>query len=81
MKFKDVLEDLISDERHPKQQDRSGKEIEKRIKDSEQKAMNIFKVVHNKRKIDLSCSMTAGQQVAIITISDITQVKKYEKQK
>lgn len=43
--------------------------------------MSIYKVLHNKRKVDLSCSLTAGQQVAIITLSDITRVKKYEKQK
>lgn len=44
--------------------------------------MNIFKVLHNKRKVDISCSMHANsKEFAVITLSDITRIKKYEKEK
>lgn len=44
--------------------------------------MSIFKVLHNKRKIDISCSLhTSSNEIAIVTLSDITRIKKYEKEK
>lgn len=44
--------------------------------------MNIYKILQNKRKVDIQCSTVDNEQeYAIITLSDITSVKKHEKEK
>lgn len=44
--------------------------------------MSIYKILHNKRKIDISCStFGSANEFAIVTVSDITEIKKIEKEK
>ena len=44
--------------------------------------MNIFKILHNKKKIDVRCStLGTNNEFAIITVSDISEIKNFEKVK
>ena len=44
--------------------------------------MSIYKIIHNKKKIDISCStFGSNNEFAIITVSDISEIKKVEKEK
>lgn len=73
--FKQLLDDFV-------QETHCSSQIQQQSLDHQSKGLNIYKILHNKRKIDIS-SATFGcdDEFAIINVCDVTSIKKYEKEK